>query len=355
MKTRITTILLAAAATISIAQTTLGYVTHGRWGGNNTTMRASSVSFPSGSSYRTALGTVTSRFYNNPSEFWFTQSYGDTSVGFNNGQNEVWFSSSSTYDPAVCFWWNSWWSGDIVEADVVFFNGESYTTSMSKTNSWAYQGSWRTFETTAMHEYGHAAGLSHENDEYNIMGSDWTHIHCNGSTLRSYVGEDACDGLVALYGRASGGSFEDVSVSMFEYSGASGEYSNHNICDMYTSSGGWTNNYDWFSGQKRYNVNKGSTYQVEFSFENNGETTRTVNTRFYISTNNYISTGDTAISTTSYTLGRNSVYTTKRSVTIPSNLNSGQTYYLGVIVDYTNSLGEVDESNNAAYHIIRVN
>lgn len=60
----------------------------------------------------------------------------------------------------------------------------------------AYGGGSRPFQTTAIHEFGHAAGLGHENAEYNIMGEDWTHISCNGSTYRSYVGEDANDGLV---------------------------------------------------------------------------------------------------------------------------------------------------------------
>src|SRR5262245_40656605 len=113
------TILISAIALAAALAATLdAYVTHGSWSGNNTTMRASSVSFPAGSTYRTALGTVTSRYFNNPSNFWFTQAYDDASVGFDNGQNEVWFSSDAQYNPAVTFWWYTLF-GALDEADVV--------------------------------------------------------------------------------------------------------------------------------------------------------------------------------------------------------------------------------------------
>ena len=356
MKTR-TSKYMAALLAVSLSAVGLSapvqaYVTNSSWGSNKIVMRASSVSFPSGSSYRTALGTITSRYYNNPSEMWFEQRYDDTSVGFDNDQNEVWFSGSSSYDPAVTFTWTSWWSGDIVEADVVFYSGESYTTSMNKTSLWSYGGSYRPFETTAIHEYGHAAGLAHESDEYNVMGQDWTHINCNGNTCRSYVGEDASDGLVALYGRASGGVFEDVSVSLFKWSGRSGEYSTHALSGVYTTAGATVSSAA-YNGQRRYNVSKGSTYQFEFSYENNGETTQSVRAGYYLSTDNYISTSDTLLATTTFSLGRDSVLTYRRSLTIPTNISANTTYYIGVIVDDDNRLAETDSANNAAYHIIK--
>lgn len=354
MKNQLTIILIAVATIAAIAAPADAYVTHGRWSGNRVTMRAASVSFPSGSSYRSALGTIVSRFYNNPSEQWFRQWYNDNSVGFNNGQNEVWFSSDASYSPAVTFWWYSWWSGRIREADVVFYNGVAYTSGMNKTTLWSYGGSRRPFQTTAIHEYGHAAGLRHEDDEYNIMGQDWTHIATNGSTSRSYVGEDACDGLVALYGRASGGSFEDVSATMFRWTGRSGGYSRHGLCRMFNQWGGLLGSSS-FNGQRRYNVSRGQRVRAQFTYENNGETTRTVNVAYYISTNSYISTYDTRIATQRMTLGRANVYTWSKTLTIPWSLSSGQTRYLGVIVDYDNRLAETDSSNNAAYQIIRIN
>jgi hypothetical protein len=347
-------ITLAALALIgAVPLTSDAWNSHGTWASNNCTIRASSVSFPVGSSYRTALSHVVDRFYANPSEFWFTQKWGDGSIGFDNGQNEVWFSADSDYNPAVTFWWHNIW-GDIVEADVVFYNGEDYTSSMTKTSLWPYGGSYRPFETTAAHEYGHASGLLHENDEYNIMGDDWNHIHCNGGTCRSYVGEDACDGLVDTYGRFSNGTNQDVSVSLFRYLGTSGEYSTHQLNKMYTSGGSLLSS-SAFNGQRRYNVSKGQAVKVGFTYENEGETTQTVNLGFYISTNSTISTGDRLIGTGWVTEARGNVHTVTTTIGIPGDLTSGSTYYLGVIIDYDNALSETDSSNNAAYHIIKVN
>ena len=60
--------------------------------------------------------------------------------------------------------------------------------------------------------------------------------------------------------------------------------------------------------------------------------------------------------TGSVTVARNGVYTTSNTwLTIPNNLTSGTTYYLGCIIDYDNGLAEVDSSNNDAYHIIKIN
>lgn len=337
---------------LGIAANAIAWNSYGTWASNFPRMRASAVSFPDGNSYRTALGVVATRYLNNPSELGFNQTYGDGSVAFNNGQNEVWFSADSDYSPAVTFWWTA--GSTIVEADVIFYNGEAYTSSMTKTSLWTFGGSYRPFETTACHEYGHAAGLLHENDEYNIMGQDWTHIHCNGQTARSYVGEDACDGLVDTYGRYSGGNIQDVSVSLHKYLGTHGEYSTHQMSKMYTS-GGSVLASDSYNGQPRYKVGKGQTVKVGFTYENEGETTQTVNVGFYISTNSTISTGDTLIATGWVTESRGNVHSITSTVNIPENLTSGKTYYLGVIIDYDNALSEVDGSNNAAYHIIKIN
>lgn len=329
------------------------YTTFAKWGSNSTSMRASSVSFPAGNAYRTALGTVASRWNQNPSNFFFSQLYDDTSVGLNNGQNEVWFTADASYNPAVTVSrWNG--SGTLIESDVLFYVSAGYTTSMNKTSIWPYGGASRPFETTAMHEYGHALGLGHEADEYNIMGQDWTHLSLNGSTARSYAGEDADDGTVSLYGLWSGGTIEDVGVVHMKRTGASGEYSSHGLTKMYNSSGVELP-FTTFNGQRRYNVSKGQSVQVEFTYENNGEAYQSPGVGYYISTDSNITTGDTQFATASYGLGRADVLTSKRTLTIPSSLVSGSTYYLGAIIDWNNAITEVNSANNAAYHIIRIN
>ncbi|MGH8510801.1 MAG: CARDB domain-containing protein [Gammaproteobacteria bacterium] len=330
------------------------YTTYSKWPGNNTTMRASAVSFPAANAYRTALGTVASRWNQNPSNFWFTQTYDDPSVSLGNGQNEVWFSSDANLcSPAVTYsWWNG--SGNLTETDVCFYVSAGYTTSMSKLSILPYGGASRPFETTAMHEYGHALGLGHEADEYNIMGSDWNHLSLNGATARSYSGEDADDGAVNLYGLWSGGTIEDIGVVHMKRIGASGEYSTHGLTKMYNNVGvelPFAN----VDGQRRYNVSKGQVVQVEFTYENNGEAYQSPNVGFYISSNSTISTSDSQITTFGLGLGRADVFTYKRTVTVPAWLTSGSSYYLGAYADWNNLLTEVTEVNNAAYHIIRVN
>jgi hypothetical protein len=327
------------------------YHTHGHWSDYDTTMRASATSFPAGNAYRTALGTVASRFNQNPSEFHFHQRYDDGSVSFDNDQNEVWFSDDSDYDPAWTYWWYDIW-GDIVEADVVFYNGEDYTTSMNKTSLRSYGGTRRPFQTTALHEYGHAAGLAHEADEYNLMGIDYTHISCNGSTARSYVGEDASHGLVHLYTGRDGVAIENVGVTLFKWLEAAGEYSRHDKCTM--TDHGVELPYTDYAGQRRYAVDKGQWVRVWFTYENSGETYQNVNVGYYISPNATISTADTLFDTRRFGQRRNNVDTRYVSLKIPVDLVSGTTYWLGAIVDYDNDIAEIDEYN-AAYHIIRVN
>jgi hypothetical protein len=196
--------------------------------------------------------------------------------------------------------------------------------------------------------------LGHEADEYNIMGSDWTHISLSGSTARSYSGEDANDGAVALYGLFSGGVIEDVGVVHMKRIGASGEYSSHGLTKMYNTSGTelpYTN----FDGQRRYQVSKGQQVKVEFTYENNGEAYQNPNVALYVSTNSAITTSDTQLTTFPFGLGRADVSTYSRTITIPTNLTSGSTYYIGAFIDWNNAITEVTSLNNTAYHIIRIN
>lgn len=336
-----------------LASASEAYNTSGHWGKNTITMRAAKKSFASGSLWQASLATMVLRFNWNPSNFRIAHKYDDTSVSLGNGESEVWFSPDQAYDPAWTFTWTNTFTGQIVEADVVFYSGEAYTTSMKKTNCWPYGGNSRPFQTTAMHEYGHVAGLGHEKDEYNIMGEDWTHVHCNGSTLSSYVGEDASTGLVSLYGNNSSSDIQDLSLSLFKYKSFDGEYSTHQKCKVYDSSGVELPSTD-YNGQKRYDVTKGQIIRVEFTFENNGEATQVPTIAYYISIDNIIShLWDTKIGTRALKLSPEDVLTTFHSITMPSSLISGATYYLGAIIDYDNKIKEND-TGNAAYHIIKV-
>ncbi len=333
-----------------------------KWDTNTVQMRLASNSF-SNSAWRNSMTTAISRVNQNPSRFRYTSTYPDTGVSVNNGQSEAWFTSNQSLlggAPARAFvqmdcidYWIFGNDVEITEADVIFDNGVSYTTSMSKTNLWSHGGAFRPFQTTAIHELGHGAGLAHTNNTYNIMGQDWDHIQANGSTARSYLGEDAAHGLVYLYGTTSG-SAEDLGITHFKRTGANGQYSTHAKTVLRSSTGG---NLSWFTnnGEQTFRVNRGGSYRLELTFENNGKSNQSQDLRFYVSTNSYISTGDRLIRTSSVSVNRNSVYTAYYNVTIPSNLTRGANYWVGAVIDANGTVPEMTEANNATYPPIRIN
>lgn len=344
---------LTVLGAVALGHTAFSYTTLGAsWPSWPFSMSAAAISFPAGNQYRTDLGTISSRFSaENPSNIYVSQSYDDASVAMDNNQNEIWFSSDTSFSPAVTFYWSS--GSTLTEADIIAYNGLAWTTSSSKTATIAYGGSSRYWLATALHEYGHAAGLGHENLEYNIMGQDWDHVSCNGSTIRTYLGEDAADGLVSVYGVYSG-MIEDVGVSYFKYQGTSGAYSAHEPCEMYDSAGSVLPGSTFVSGQRRYDVSPGQQVRVEFTFENNGASSQTTGLSYYVSTNNFISTGDRLIGSGLITQGRADVFTRYDTITIPTDLNTNQTYYLGVMIDDADAVSEATEVNNYAYHAFQV-
>ena len=332
-----------------------------KWNTSSITLESSNISFVSGSSYTTALDFSVDAITDAPANFSINR-IGTAGVSRGNGDNETWFSSNPVAlagSPAVAWSWTNcwqflWWgANDLNEVDVIFDVAVSWTPGTTKSVMTPYGGTLRPFRTTALHELAHLLGLGHEADEYNILGQDWDHIHANGAFANAYLGEDVTDGAVDLYGLS--GNNEDLSVSHFKWVGSSaGGYSQHDWTTITDTSGSVVSR-SWANGVPTYNVAAGQQVVVEFTFENNGRSSQSgIDIGYYLSTNDTITTFDTRLGGKTMTLGRNDVYNSTKTLTIPSNYNSGTELWIGVIIDEDDSLSEVLESNNATYLAIEI-
>jgi hypothetical protein len=207
-----------------------------------------------------------------------------------------------------------------------------------------------------VHEGGHCIGLGHTNNLYNIMGDERTHVNRNSTTTYYGPGEDASDGLIDLHGERSGGadSYRDVGVTTWRYDYANGEYSAHKMGRLLNSGGTELpkTGQQW-EGQDEYRINAGDDFQMEATFENNGEMgTEYPLVSYYLSTNSVISILDTLLHATGYTLGRNTPFeNTQAGLIIPVDTPAGD-YFVGVMVDSDNTIPETTDRNNIAHYPI---
>ena len=332
-----------------------------RFESNSPTMHPSTVSFPSGY-WENGIRDSINRFNRNPSNFRYGIAM-TSDVGGNNGRSETWGAVLGDA-PALAnqYWTCFWFFGDnfhMNEVDVIFDFGEpsdpwQWTADTVKSSIRGYGGPFRELQTSGIHELGHGLILTHVNTEYNIMGTDGQHLHVNGPFASAYMGEDASDGAVFLYGTRSPAS-EDVAVVHWKYDRADGAYSWHTRTAIYDTSGAVVT-ITRVAGEPVYVVSPGQTIRAEFTYENNGANRHDgVSTAYYISTNDYITTLDRKIGSGWFNLGRDNVYTTTTTLTIPKDLTRGTSYWLGVIVDDNDVIEERVESNNATYIPIQVN
>lgn len=339
-----------------------------RWKENSIKMRFSNISFTEGTDMANAMNDTIKRFNRNPSQFRIKRVYGDNDVRRRNGQNETWITSGDIGDKVAgrTFLEIDCGNDSFKEADVVFASNAklSASTVIRNLNSYNYVpgqvdiGSrWRSIRLAAIHEFGHAAGLNHTSNTYNVMGSAWTHVHAVGDFIRAYIGEDAGVGLMNLYGRNSSKNIVDLSATAFRRSGSKDGYSLHKPTLIRTTSNENIGTFRDKNDVLGYKVNRGQTYKVQFGFENLGEVIqRGWDNAYFISSDNIIKTSDQRVATYyDWYFTPNAVDYVWRKVKVPSDLVRGKTYYLGMIVDVNNDISESYEGNNTVYIPIKIN
>ena len=199
-------------------------------------------------------------------------------------------------------------------ADVLFNTQYNWTTG---SRPWTTDAPYE-FNTVAIHEFGHAIGLKHENRWMATMNCAY---HANFQQIHA-------DDRAGVRHNYPSGSMTDISLTNWT--------KNDNSCN---------------TAARLVNgptfANPGDQVSIEWVVENHGTTSVTYNVRFYRSINDNITISDTVLGTNngasiSYT--GSATYT--RNLTIPSDTTSG-TYWIGVIVDYDNNVSEANESNNS--------
>ncbi|MDG9670119.1 matrixin family metalloprotease [Hahella sp. CR1] len=298
-----------------------------KWNGNQTTMYISTTSFPAGSTWDSRLQNAMWHWNNvKGSRFlYYVNRDTDGSHNDNNGRNEVYLDNSlggSTLAVTLtryhCYWLFGYQYG-IDETDIGFNNNIGW--NLGDLN-YANLGSPYSFESVALHELGHALGLLHEDRWMATMNS----YYPNSGPLGHYKEWDplADDRLGSRVIYPDSTTETDIAGSVFKHTG--------------TGTSGLVSSPTY--------AYRGSNVTIEFTFSNQSTATKTFDISFYLSSNNYISTGDTYLGSNYGAWGSQGFTGTfSRTLYIPTTVAPG-TYWLGFIVDPNNAISESVESNN---------
>lgn len=301
---------------------------HGRikWNKNWANLYISTTSFPAGSSWDARLQNAMWH-WNNVKGSRFNFYVGRDTDGTHrsgNGKNEVYLDNGLTGSTLAvtrvryhCYWFFGWHKG-IDETDIGFNNNKSWSTSPINYSS---LGSPINFESVALHEQGHALGLDHENRWMATLNANYPNSGPLGHWKEWDPLADDREGARYLYPDST--TETDVAGSAFKWTGSG----NSGLVSSPSS------------------ATRGSSVSIEFTFANQSTSTKNFNIGFYLSTNDYISTGDRLLGTNSAWGSAGYMGTFTRTLTIPSSISPG-TYYLGFIVDYDQNVTEANEGNN---------
>lgn len=300
-----------------------------RWEGGTTSLYLNTRSFPIGSTWDARLQNAMWHWNNvKGSALRFYVGRDTDGTYGTNGKNEVVFAkldgrggtlavTKTRYHCRRDFFGRL--SAGIDETDVVFDDAEPWSTSRL-----SYGSSSVSFESVALHEFGHVIGLSHENRWMASMNAYYPNSGPLGQAKEWDPLPDDREGARYLYGDST--QERDLAASVFKR----------------TSPGG--------AGlvASPLSAPRGSTISIEFTVANLSTTVReTFDIGFFLSTNAVISTSDRLLGTNRGAYAsRGFVGTYTRSLTIPASVAPG-TYYLGFILDPANAVAEANESNGA--------
>ncbi|MGR9052227.1 MAG: CARDB domain-containing protein [Gammaproteobacteria bacterium] len=304
-----------------------------QWNNDRTNMYINTYSMPVGSSWNNHIQYAMSEWNAVGGSNWrfYVGSDTDGTYSNSNGKNEIYFKYRPSDGDLATTWsrWECYWffgtHEKYLEADIDFNTRWSWTTG---TFDGSNGGSPYSFPLVGLHELGHALGLLHYDGRPDTMNT----YYYNGGSVAHYnrVEPHADDryGLRVLYPDSS--TDRDLAVLRFRNTGGGSSTTNK----VYTTGGAWTTY-----------IGRNNSYDIYYTVENFGTQTESANVRFYISTNNYISTGDRYIGSTTWSMPTGSYATATKRFTVPGDLAPG-VYYIGYIVDPYNSVPESDESNN---------
>jgi len=325
---------LATFVAASLAASALAFQSGATWSGSGTTLSLNRTSFPAGNVFNSNAQFAMSDWNAvTGSSFAFTTNA--TNCGRSalpTSDNCVFFTSGTNIGGALGLTSRSFIGGLLTDADVRFNVDVSWTPDL---NVGAFTfGPPFSFRGVARHEFGHALGLCHEDGAGNVVLMN--SIYTAGAVLPANPHWDDRKAVRTLY--PGGGTERDLIPYMWKKTG-NGQVG----CGQSSST------FSVPAANVTAQAVPGGTAVIEFSFENAGNLpSGSFDIDFLLSTNSFISTGDTLV-------GRNfgasapahSRGTFTRTVTIPAATPLG-TFFTGICLDTGNAVAESLESNNCA-------